>query len=69
MAIIEIYSVKPTPEIFHVLREMDATGCDCCIDAHGDEGLAYNFFASAQGVDGWTSRLANLYNLFQNIER
>ena len=38
-----------------------------CIDAHGDEGLAYNFFASAQGVDGWTSRLANFYNLFQNI--
>ena len=46
---------------------MDSTGCDCSIDAHGDEGLAYNFFASAEGIDGWTPRLANLYDLFQNI--
>jgi murein tripeptide amidase MpaA len=60
-------TLERSPEVYHVLREMDATGCDCCIDVHGDEGLAYNFFASAEGIDGWTSRLSNLYDLFQNI--
>lgn len=60
-------TLERSPEVYHVLREMDAKGCDCCIDAHGDEALAYNFFASAEGIDGWTPRLANLYELFESI--
>jgi murein tripeptide amidase MpaA len=58
-------SLARSPEVWHVLAEMRRTGCDCAIDVHGDEGLPYNFFASGEGVDGWTPRLAQLYERFR----
>ena len=33
-------TLERSPEVYHVLAEMDRTGVDCCIDVHGDEGLA-----------------------------
>lgn len=28
-------TLKRSPEVFHVLREVESTGCDCFIDVHG----------------------------------
>ena len=40
-------TLERSPEVLHVLREVDATGCDCFLDVHGDEELPYNFIAGA----------------------
>lgn len=56
----EVYS----PEVFHVLREMQQSGLDFCLDVHGDEALPYNFIAGAEGIPSWTTRLASLQKEF-----
>jgi murein tripeptide amidase MpaA len=43
-------SVERSPEVFHVRRRMAEIGVDLCLDAHGDEGLPYNFIAGFDGV-------------------
>lgn len=50
-------TLEKSPEVYHVLKAMDASGVDCCVDAHGDEGLPYNFFAG--------NRASELYQRFQ----
>jgi len=35
-----------SPEVFHVLQEMDNYGCDCFIDVHGDEVIEANFLVT-----------------------
>jgi murein tripeptide amidase MpaA len=50
-------TLSMSPEVYWVLKAMDASGVDCCIDAHGDEGLPYNFFAG--------NRRSQLYQIFQ----
>ena len=40
-------SLERSPEVYHVLHEMDATGVDLFIDCHGDEELPHNFFCAA----------------------
>jgi murein tripeptide amidase MpaA len=63
--------VDPTeeecPEVFHVLREMDASGVDFCLDVHGDEGLPYNFVAGAEGIPGWTDEMAATQKRFLDV--
>jgi len=53
-------TMKRSPEVFQILREMDSTGVDFFLDVHGDENLPHNFFAGAQGAHGWTNRLSFL---------
>lgn len=52
-------SEAKSPEVFHVRRRMREIGVDLCLDAHGDEGLPYNFIAGFDGVpDVSRARLA-----------
>ena len=53
-----------SPEVLHCRDEMDRTGVDLCLDVHGDEGLPYNFIAGAEGIPGWTPRMAALQASF-----
>jgi murein tripeptide amidase MpaA len=53
-------SMERSPEVFLVRRKMQETGLDFCLDVHGDEAIANNFIAGAQGIPGWTPRLAGL---------
>lgn len=51
-----------SPEVLHVLREMDITGCDAFVDIHGDEAIEANFLVSAGDVPNWSPRLAALHD-------
>lgn len=44
----------------HVLKRMEATGCDLFVDVHGDEELTYNFIAGNEGIPAWDERLEKL---------
>ncbi len=55
-----------SPEVFHVLRAMDKSGVDLCLDVHGDEELPYNFISGAEGIPGWSERLAGLDAAFRS---
>lgn len=41
-----------------------AAGVDMLVDVHGDEELPYCFVAGAEGIPGWSSRLASLQDAF-----
>ncbi len=47
-------SPQPSPEVYHVRRAIEATGCDMFFDIHGDEGLPYNFVAGSEMLPGFT---------------
>ena len=53
-------TMERSPEVKLVRDRMDATGCDLCLDVHGDEELPYNFVSGAEGTPGWGERRANL---------
>ena len=57
-------TMERSPEVLLVRNAMDALGCDFCLDVHGDEELPYNFIAGAEGIAGWTPRLAALQAQF-----
>ncbi len=58
-------SLEKSPEVFLVRQKMLATGVDLCLDAHGDEGLAYNFCVGTEGTPGYSPRLEALENAFK----
>ncbi|MES2009548.1 MAG: M14-type cytosolic carboxypeptidase [Pseudomonadota bacterium] len=47
-------SEQTSPEVYHVRRAIEATGCDMFFDIHGDEGLPYNFVAGSAMLPGFT---------------
>ncbi|MDR3379493.1 M14 family metallopeptidase [Cupriavidus basilensis] len=47
-------SEQTSPEVYHVRRAIEATGCDMFFDIHGDEGLPYNFVAGSEMLPGFT---------------
>lgn len=55
-----IPSVEKSPEVFFVRQKMQEVGVDLFLDAHGDEGLAYNFLVGTEGNPGYTPRLETL---------
>lgn len=57
-------TMERSPEVKLVLDRMDAVGCDFCLDVHGDEELPYNFVSGAEGIVGWSDRLASLQATF-----
>ena len=57
--------LKTSPEVFLVRQAMHQTGVDLFLDAHGDEGLPYNFVAGTEGNPGYTERLQALENTFK----
>ncbi len=58
-------SLETSPEVFLVRQAMQQTGVDLFLDAHGDEGLPYNFVAGTEGNPGYTPRLQVLENTFK----
>ena len=58
-------SLETSPEVFLVRQAMLQTGVDLFLDAHGDEGLPYNFVAGTEGNPGYTERLQALENTFK----
>jgi murein tripeptide amidase MpaA len=55
-----------SPEVFVVRRKMEQTGVDLFLDAHGDEGLPYNFVAGCEGIVGFSPRLQQLQDAFKS---
>jgi murein tripeptide amidase MpaA len=47
-------SPQTSPEVYHVRRAIENTGCDMFFDIHGDEGLPYNFVAGSEMLPGFT---------------
>ncbi len=63
-------SMERSPEVFLVRQKMQATGVDFCLDVHGDEALAYNFIAGAEGTKSWnTDRARQLADFTKAYER
>ncbi|MBC7916807.1 MAG: carboxypeptidase family protein [Rhodoferax sp.] len=59
-------SVARSPEVYWVRQKMMQTGVDLCLDAHGDEGLPYNFVVGSEGNETYTPRQAELEMTFKN---
>lgn len=59
-------TVERSPEVYWVRQKMMQTGVDLCLDAHGDEGLPYNFVVGSEGNDSYTPRQAELEVAFKN---
>jgi murein tripeptide amidase MpaA len=47
-------SMERSPEVFLVKQKMQETGCDLCLDVHGDEGLPYVFVAGSDSLENFT---------------
>ncbi|WP_367111798.1 M14-type cytosolic carboxypeptidase [uncultured Psychrobacter sp.] len=60
-------SLEKSPEVFHVINKMEATGVDLFYDVHGDEALPYVFLAGSQGVPSYNERLASLRDRFSEV--
>ena len=60
-------SLEKSPEVFHVINKMEATGVDLFYDVHGDEALPYVFLAGSQGTQGYNDRLARLRDKFSDV--
>ncbi len=54
-----------SPEVLHVLREMDQSGVALCLDVHGDEELPYNFIAGPDGIPSWTDEMGARVTRFE----
>mmetsp|Transcript_33561 Transcript_33561/g.77407 ORF Transcript_33561/g.77407 Transcript_33561/m.77407 type:complete len:461 (-) Transcript_33561:487-1869(-) len=57
-------TLERSPEVYHVLREMDRTGVDFFVDVHGDEELPFVFLAGSEGCPNWSERLKGLHGAF-----
>jgi murein tripeptide amidase MpaA len=57
-------TLERSPEVYHILRHMDETGCDAFLDIHGDEDLPFNFLAGSQGMPNWDKRLEAMHGAF-----
>ena len=60
-------SLERSPEVFHVIKKMEATGVDLFYDVHGDEALPYVFLAGSQGAPSYSERLAHLRDRFTEV--
>ncbi len=58
-------TMDQSPEVFLVREQMQKTGVDLCLDAHGDEALPYNFVIGSDGVEGFTPRIQALQDAFK----
>ena len=59
-------SLQRSPEVFLVRQHMLAMGVDLCLDAHGDEGLPYNFVVGSEGNPAYSERQASLEAEFKS---
>ena len=54
-----------SPEVLLVRQKMQALGVDLNLDAHGDEGLPYNFCVGTEGTPGYSPRIQALEDAFK----
>lgn len=54
-----------SPEVYWVRQKMLEVGVDLSLDAHGDEGLPYNFVAGTEDTLGYNQRIAALAAAFK----
>ena len=59
-------TIEKSPEVFWVRKTMQAVGVDLFLDAHGDEGLPYNFVVGTEGVAGYSPRIEALETSFKS---
>jgi murein tripeptide amidase MpaA len=57
-------SLERSPEVCHVLAEMDRTGVDFAMDVHGDEAIPHNFLAGFEGIPSLKDRQLELFHAF-----
>ena len=60
-------SLEESPEVFHVIKKMEATGVDLFYDVHGDEEIPFVFLAGSQGTPNYNDRLARLRDRFAEV--
>ena len=54
-----------SPEVYWVRKKMLEVGVDLNLDAHGDEGLPYNFVAGTEDTPGYNPRIEALAEAFK----
>jgi murein tripeptide amidase MpaA len=59
-------TLERSPEVYHVLQRMDATGVDFAIDVHGDEAIPHVFIAGFEGIPNWTEAQGTAFHLFRD---
>ena len=57
-------SLEKSPEVYHVLAEMDRTGVDFAIDVHGDEAIPHNFLAGFEGIPSLKDEQLALFHAY-----
>jgi murein tripeptide amidase MpaA len=60
-------SLETSPEVYYVIKKMEATGVDLFYDVHGDEEIPYVFLAGSQGTPSYNDRLAHLRDKFAEV--
>ena len=60
-------SLEKSPEVFYVIKKMEATGVDLFYDVHGDETIPFVFLAGSQGTPSYNERLARLRDRFSEV--
>ena len=58
-------SLETSPEVYWVRQKMLEVGVDLNLDAHGDEGLPYNFVVGTEDTPGYSPRIAALEAAFK----
>ncbi len=58
-------SLEKSPEVVWVRQKMLDVGVDLSLDAHGDEGLPYNFVVGTEGTPGWGADIEALEEAFK----
>jgi len=59
-------SMEKSPEVLHVLSEMDRVGVDFAMDVHGDEAIPHNFLAGFEGIPSIKEEQLELFHRFAN---
>jgi murein tripeptide amidase MpaA len=60
-------TLERSPEVYHVLERMKATGVDFALDVHGDEALPHNFIAGFEGIPSITDRQLALLDRYKHV--
>jgi murein tripeptide amidase MpaA len=58
-------SLDKSPEVYWVRQKMIEVGVDLFLDAHGDEGLPYNFCVGTEETPGYSPRIQALEDAFK----
>lgn len=59
-------SLERSPEVLHILAEMDRTGVDFAMDVHGDEAIPHNFLAGFEGIPSIKDAQLDLFHEFSS---